>query len=82
MDYGVARDACVHNPCTRACRENAQAFPALMDAIAGRPDLWCALKITKDGEHEATTEHLMYAAPTANESHATSTGAFWESTLF
>ena len=77
MDYGVARDACVHSPCTRACRENAQTFPALMDAVAGRPDLWCALKITKDGEHEATTEHLirevercggLCGCPTANES--------------
>ena len=77
LDYGVADDACVRSPCTRACRESTHAFPALMDAVAGRPDLWCALKIAKDGEREATTEHLMAeiercgglcACPTANES--------------
>ena len=76
LDYGVAGDACVRSPCTRAC-QSAHAFPALMDAVAGRPDLWCALKIAKDGEHEATTEHLirevercggLCGCPTANES--------------
>ena len=77
LDPGVAGDACVRSPCTSACRESAHAFPALMNAVAGRPDLWCALKIAKDSGNEATTQHLiaevercggLCGCPTANES--------------
>ena len=59
LDFGVAGDPCVRSPCTSACRESAHAFPALMNAVAGRPDLWCALKIARDSGNEATTEHLI-----------------------
>ena len=77
LDFGVAGDPCVRSPCTSACRESAHAFPALMNAVAGRPDLWCALKIARDSGNEETTEHLiaevercggLCGCPTANES--------------
>lgn len=78
LDFSVSADKCVRSPCTRACRESTHAFPALLDAVAAGSDLWCAVKIAKDTEHEATTEHLLaevarcsgFCGCSANESAA------------